>query len=90
MSDLRAQLPSSKARILSEGYGEIVLVHHNGLIPVKKEKRIHIGFGAAWSQVEAFRDAVEAAENDGYDRAKDIVPQIAKARKEFLHSFNCG
>ena len=53
--DLRAKGSSGVAREIPSGHGEIVILHYNGLAPIKDQETIVLPFNEAWALVLALQ-----------------------------------
>jgi hypothetical protein len=65
------------ARRLPEGAGEVVILHYNGLSPVKDQTRFTIPFSEAWIFVAAMQAVASPADADEISRAMAVHSQIA-------------
>ena len=59
-NDLREIDPNGFARILPAGAGEVVILHYNGLFPIKSQDRFTIPFIEAWPYVLALQAVADA------------------------------
>lgn len=66
----------ASARVIPEGSGELVLLHYNGLSPVKGETRISIPFSEAWLLVAALQVASDRQARAQIERATTVVSAI--------------
>lgn len=66
--DLRDRGSSGLAREIPEGHGELVLLHYNGLAPIKEQDLIVVPFNEAWAIVLALQLATD-------DRAREQIAQ---------------
>ncbi len=64
-------------RILPEGAGEIVVLHYNGLVPVKDQIKFTFPFSQAWLLVAAFQASASGEELAEINRATAVASQIA-------------
>lgn len=75
--DLEAFGSEGRARLLPEGAGEIIVLHYNGLLPVKDQTKITIPFSEAWLMVLALQVAARPADSMEIQRATAVASQIA-------------
>ncbi len=66
--DLRDRGSAGLAREIPDGHGELVLLHYNGLAPVKEQDMIVVPFNEAWAIVLALQLATD-------DRAREQIAQ---------------
>jgi hypothetical protein len=77
LSDLEDLGRAAEPRILPEGSGEIVVLHYNGLVPIKDQIKITFPFSQAWLLVAAFEASASGAEQAEIGRATAVASQIA-------------
>jgi hypothetical protein len=75
--DLQAFGSEGRARLLPEGAGEIIVLHYNGLLPVKDQTKITIPFSEAWLMVLALQAVARPADSMEIQRATAVASQIA-------------
>ena len=75
--DLRERGSSGQVRTIPEGSGELVILHYNGLVPIKDQTKITIPFSEAWLLVGALQLASDDSARDDLNRATAFASQIA-------------
>ncbi|MBW2497795.1 MAG: hypothetical protein JRF61_11025 [Deltaproteobacteria bacterium] len=75
--DLKALGNEGAPRLVPEEAGEVIVLHYNGLSPVKAETRFTIPFSEAWLMVLALRAMADEADAAKIDRATAVYSQIA-------------
>ena len=75
--DLRALGSPGAVREIPEGYGELVVLHYNGLSPVKDEDLIVIPFSEAWALVLALQLIGDGEARDRIVEATTYASAIA-------------
>jgi len=75
--DLGSLGSPGEPRLLPEGAGEIVLLHYNGLAPIKDQTKFTIPFAEAWLMVAAFQALADPSESEDINRATALASQIA-------------
>lgn len=75
--DLAAFGSEGRARVLPEGAGEIIVLHYNGLLPVKDQTKITIPFSEAWLMVLALQAVARPSDGAEIQRATAVASQIA-------------
>lgn len=76
-NDLRDLGGGAPPRIFPEGAGEIIVLHYNGLSPIKGQDRYTIPFSEAWLLAIAFQGAARTGDRVNINRAIAISSQIA-------------
>ena len=66
-------------RILPEGAGELIILHYNGLSPIKGQDRYTIPFSRAWPLAIAFQAGAQTGDREDVNRAIGISSQISGA-----------
>ena len=75
--DLEAFGSEGRARVLPEGAGEIIVLHYNGLLPVKDQTKITVPFSEAWLMVLALQASARPSDAAKIQRATAVASQIA-------------
>jgi hypothetical protein len=75
--DLEALGSEGVPRLVPEDAGEVIVLHYNGLSPIKAETRFTIPFSEAWLMVLALRAMADDADAATIDRATAVYSQIA-------------
>lgn len=74
--DLRARGSDGQVREIPAGSGELIILHYNGLVPVKDQTKITIPFSEAWFLVAALQAATDDEANEQIGRATTFVSAI--------------
>ena len=77
--DLRSEGEDVPPRLLPEGAGESVILHYNGLLPIKGQDKYTIPFSRAWPLAVAFQAAAQTGDRADVNRAIAFSSQIAGA-----------
>ena len=77
--DLRSEGEDVPPRFLPEGAGEIIILHYNGLLPIKGQDKYTIPFSRAWPLAVAFQAAAQTGDRADVNRAIAFSSQIAGA-----------
>lgn len=75
--DLRSLGGGGPPRILPAGAGEVIILHYNGLLPVKSQDKYTVPFSEAWLLVAAFQGVVRTGDRANVSRAIALSSQIA-------------
>jgi hypothetical protein len=75
--DLRDRGGLGQARTIPEGSGELVILHYNGLVPIKGQTRITIPFSEAWLLVGALQLAADDTSRGSLNQATLFASQIS-------------
>jgi hypothetical protein len=71
--DLRALGSPGKVRTIPEGEGELIILHYNGLSPVKGQTKVAIPFSEAWLLVAAIQATADERAREDINRATAFV-----------------
>jgi len=63
--------------LLPPGTGEVIVLHYNGLSPIKGQEKYTIPFSQAWLLVGAFQAAADTGDREDVNRAIAFASQIA-------------
>ena len=74
--DLRVLGVAASPRVLPQGAGEVILLHYNGLSPIKSQDKYTIPFSDAWVLATAFQAAARTGERTDVNRAIALSSQI--------------
>lgn len=75
--DLREKGWDGTTREIPEGMGELVVLHYNGLAPIKGQDKFTIPFSEAWLLVAALQVAADDDASGDINRATAFASQIA-------------
>lgn len=74
---LRELGSSGQAREIPVGSGELVILHYNGLVPIKDQTKITIPFSKAWLLVAALQAATDDDAREQIGRATTFIGAIS-------------
>jgi len=74
--DLRLLGVGVEPRVLPAGAGEVIVLHYNGLSPIKSQDKYTIPFSDAWLFALAFQAAAQTGERANVNRAIAFSSQI--------------
>jgi len=77
--DLHDRSDPVAPRVLPEGAGEVILLHYNGLSPIKSQDRYTIPFSRAWPLALAFQAGARTGDREDVNRAIGISSGISGA-----------
>lgn len=75
--DLRDRGSNGVAREIPEGHGELVILHYNGLAPIKDQEMIVLPFNEAWAIVLALQLVGDAQAQQQIARATTYVSMLS-------------
>lgn len=74
--DLAALGSPGEPREIPEGHGELILIHYNGLSPIKDQTRLTIPFSEAWLFVAALQGIADPEARREIERATTVVSAL--------------
>lgn len=74
--DLRSRGLEASPREIPPGHGELVILHYNGLAPIKGQDKFTIPFSEAWPLVLALQATADESARGDINRATALVSQI--------------
>jgi hypothetical protein len=77
LADLHELNVDVSPRFMPPGTGEIIILHYNGLSPIKGQKKYTIPFSEAWLFVAAFQAAASTGDREDVNRAIAFASQIS-------------
>jgi hypothetical protein len=77
LDDLHELDGGVQPHVLPPGTGEVIILHYNGLSPIKGQQKFTIPFSEAWLFVAAFQAAASTGDREDVNRAIAFSSQIA-------------